>query len=76
MPSRVETLEARSVRSADILAEHMLSYTEQHFDSDNSVFLYTAESVTAECELAASRAIELARSGCRWRDIGRRGSLL
>ena len=69
VPSRVETLEARSVRSADILAEHMLSYTEQHFDSDNSVFLYTAESVTAECELAASRAIELARSGCRWRDI-------
>ncbi|MFR5781312.1 MAG: hypothetical protein ACLUEK_05455 [Oscillospiraceae bacterium] len=69
VPSRVETLEARSARSADILAEHMLSYTEQHFDSDNSVFLYTAESVTAECELAASRAIELARSGCRWRDI-------
>ena len=69
VPARTETLEAHADSPADILAEYMLSYTEARFDAAGRVELYTAESAAAECELAASRAIELARAGCRWRDI-------
>ena len=69
VPARTEALEAHADSPADILAEYMLSYTEARFDAAGRVELYTAESAAAECELAASRAIELARAGCRWRDI-------
>ena len=69
VPVRTETLEAKAAGPADILAEHMLSYTEACFDAGGRVLLYSAESAAAECELAAARAIELARNGCRWRDI-------
>ena len=69
VPARTEALEAHADSPADILAEYMLRYTEARFDAAGRVELYTAESAAAECELAASRAIELARAGCRWRDI-------
>lgn len=65
----LETLESRLESPAGILAENMLSYSVGNFDPENRIFLYTADSVTGECEFAAARAIELAKSGCRWRDI-------
>ena len=69
VPSRVETLENPELSPAELLAEYMLRYTEAHFDAQGKVLLYSAESLSAECELAAARAVELAQSGCRWRDI-------
>jgi ATP-dependent helicase/nuclease subunit B len=52
-------------------AENMFSYSEDSYQGDSSAIeLYRAESVSAECELAAAKAIELVRDrGCRWRDI-------
>ena len=69
VPSRVETLENPELSPAELLAEYMLRYTEAHFDAQGKVLLYSAESLSAECELAAARAVELAQGGCRWRDI-------
>ena len=34
-----------------------------------AIRLRLAESMSAECEYAAARALELVRAGCRWRDI-------
>ena len=51
--------------------DNMFSYSQESFpDAEGVVELYRAESMSAECELAASRALELVRDrGCRWRDI-------
>ena len=52
-------------------ADNMFSYSAARFaEISGAVELYSAESLTAECEFAAARAIELVRDrGCRWRDI-------
>lgn len=52
-------------------ADNMFSWTETAYpDTADSIRLCCAESINAECEMAAARAIELVRDGgCRWRDI-------
>lgn len=52
-------------------ADNMFTWSEPSgLDALGAVSLYCAESMNAECELAAARAIELVRDGgCRWRDI-------
>ena len=52
-------------------ADNMFSYSSARFEGQSeTVELYSAESLTAECEFAAARAIALVRDGgCRWRDI-------
>lgn len=71
--TRVEHMEGGGDRAPALgfFGENMFSYSEAHFAGDSSpVELYRAESMAAECELAAARAIELVRDkGCRWRDI-------
>lgn len=54
-----------------LFAEHLYSYTsEQYNDTENCLSIYRTNSVREECELAASRCIELVRDKkCRWRDI-------
>jgi ATP-dependent helicase/nuclease subunit B len=51
--------------------ENMFSYTSARFKNRaEGVLLYRAPDMDTECELAASRCIELVRDlGCRWRDI-------
>lgn len=56
--------------AADFLSERLFTYSQDRWTlGADAVRLYSAGSVTAECELAAARARELARGGCRWRDI-------
>ena len=52
-------------------ADKLFSYSPEHYERDTAaVRLHSAETVTAECEFAAGRALELVRDGgCRWRDI-------
>lgn len=52
-------------------ADNMFSYGTTRPELERgAIALYRAESMAAECELAAARCIELVRSGsCRWRDI-------
>ena len=69
VPLRLETLEAGEASPAGLLAERLLGYGQERLDAKGSVYLYVADSLAAECELAAARAVELARGGCRWRDI-------
>ena len=69
VPVVTERLEGRGPGPAGLLAENLLGFSTQRYDANGAVYLYTAESKMAECELAASRAVELAKRGCRWRDI-------
>ena len=52
-------------------ADNMFSYAAAEFAGDcGAISLFSAESLIAECEFAAAKAIELVRDGgCRWRDI-------
>ena len=53
-----------------VLDRELFSYTsERHADPDGCITLYRADTLSDECELAAARAVELAQSGARWRDI-------
>ena len=53
-----------------LFADNMFSYSAASYESRGAISLRTAESVSAECEYAAARALELVRDGgCRWRDI-------
>lgn len=70
----VQTERMESGEKADALsffAENMFSYSADRFPGDASpISLHSAESITAECEFAAARALSLVRDeGCRWRDI-------
>lgn len=48
----------------------LFSYTSGRYEGKAAISLQYAESVTAECEFAAAKALELVRDGgCRWRDI-------
>ena len=70
---RVEALPAgEETRSAAlrILRDELFSYTSQKRpDETGAVRLCRADSIETECAGAAARALELVRSGCRWRDI-------
>ena len=52
-------------------ADNLFSYSAVQYDADAvALRLHTAENMTAECEFAAARSLELVRDGgCRWRDI-------
>ena len=66
---RVENMEAAVRSPMDVLAENLLAYPARTFDSEGRIRLFAANSAYSECEFAASEALRLARSGCRWRDI-------
>lgn len=66
---KVETLSPPPVSAPDMLAEGLFNYTSATLDAGGAINLLRAQSVSAECELAASKALELARNGARWRDI-------
>ena len=70
-PVCIETRErAGGEGETDFFAENMFSYARVVFPRETDrIRLNSAQSVTEECELAAARAIELVRGGCRWRDI-------
>ena len=68
------TVEACPARAADtplrVLEQQLFSYTSAHFDDPaHTISVRTADDLTAECAWAASRALQLMQSGCRWRDI-------
>ena len=68
--SRVTVLDSDSASAAGFLAERLFTYTDEKYSGDSPVSLFSAETVTDECELAAALAITLVRDGgCRWRDI-------
>ncbi len=73
IPGSVEQLEGETGKAPalNFFNDNMFSYSQDCFSGDCSALeLYRADSVSAECELAASRALELVREkGCRWRDI-------
>lgn len=51
-------------------AEKMFSFTDEILPGAERMELLKTQTVAEECELAASKAIELVReTGCRWRDI-------
>ncbi len=50
--------------------ERLFRYTPERFEGETGAIRLTrARSMAEECEFAAARALELARSGSRWRDI-------
>ena len=52
------------------LSEALFGFTgEAHADAEGRICLYRAQSIAEECELAAAKALELARAGCRWREL-------
>lgn len=71
--SRVEQCAAGSEKNEALsfFADNMFSWSEtSERDAGGAVSLFCAESIIAECELAAARSIELVRERhCRWRDI-------
>ena len=70
---KVETIHREEEQSADplrLLTEYAFSYTGQTFAPEGKIELCRAESMAAECELAADKVLKLVReTGCRWRDI-------
>ena len=73
IPVEIRRMEAEGRHPAlHFFAEHMFSYSAARYEGAQPVpiRLCTAESLTAECEQAAARVLELVRDeGCRWRDI-------
>lgn len=56
--------------AAVLFAQNMFSFTDKTLPGAEQIELWKTQTVAEECELAASRAIELVReTGCRWRDI-------
>jgi len=52
-------------------ADNMFSYSRAKYEGESdAISLFSADSMEAECEFAAAKALELVREkGCRWRDI-------
>ena len=70
--TRVEHMESDGKSEAlRFFADNLFSYSAARYPKETeAIRLCAAESMTAECELAAARALELVRDGgCRWRDI-------
>ena len=56
--------------SLGFYGDNLFSYTSTKFDGECAVSIHSAESMTAECEFAAAKALEFVRDrDCRWRDI-------
>lgn len=56
--------------SLGFYGDRLFSYTSDCYEGECAVTLRYAESVSAECEFAAAKALEFVReNGCRWRDI-------
>ena len=66
---RVETAGAGERSPMDVLADNLLAYPAREFDAAGRISLHTAPQIADECAFAAAKTLELARSGCRWRDI-------
>ena len=73
IPCRQERFDTVTGKTAALsfFADNMFSYSGTRYAGEGgAISLYSAESVTAECEFAAAKALELVREGgCRWRDI-------
>ena len=71
--SRIEQMESKpeKANSLRFFAENMFSYSGLGYKDENcAIELVRADSMAAECEFAAAKALELVREqGCRWRDI-------
>ena len=70
--SRTETVAELSGKHPQLgfFADNMFSWSAVEFAGEGgAISLYRAQSMAAECELAAARALELVRGGSRWRDI-------
>ena len=51
-------------------AERVFECSEKQLEDDGSVSAFVADNITAECEFAAAKALELVREkNCRWKDI-------
>ncbi len=63
--------EAGKTPALSFFNDNMFSYSQESFPgAQGTIELCRCESISAECELAASRALALVRDkGCRWRDI-------
>ena len=73
LDSRVEELKGDGGKAPALsfLNDELFSYSQASFPgAGGAVELYRCDSASAECELAAAKALELVRErGCRWRDI-------
>lgn len=68
--TEVELMDSSDMGALGFFADNMFSFSAVSFDGAAPVMLRSAESMAAECEFAAARALELVRDeGCRWRDI-------
>ena len=70
--TEIQVMESsKELNALDFYAEKMFSYGKESFSGDKSpISLVTAESISAECEFAAAKALSLVRDkGLRWRDI-------
>ena len=72
LETRIETLNRENRDPAlAFYADNMFRYADVRWEGGSApIRLCAAESLSAECEAAAARALELCRDeGCRWRDI-------
>ncbi len=72
VPCREEWLEPKTPQEAPIpyLCDHLFDFApDQAPENSGAVRLAWAREPYEECELAAAQMAELARSGCRWRDM-------
>ena len=69
----ISCMEAKSQKAESLhfFAENMFSYSGAGYKGETCcIELHRAESMAAECEFAAAKALELVREkGCRWRDV-------
>ncbi len=73
VPVQLHHLEAReSCRAPELqaLSEALFGFTSETLpDPQGRISVYRAQNIAEECELAAAKALELVRTGCRWREI-------
>lgn len=66
----LEAKESHRAPALQALSEALFGFTaEKQPDPEQRITLHRAQSIAEECEFAAAKALELARNGCRWRDI-------
>lgn len=70
IPSQISRQDEDLSAATKFFAENLFTYTEEKRGGSGAISLYRAETMTAECEFAAARAISFVRDGgCRRRDI-------
>ena len=70
--SRQDTVPMEACHAATIreYADNVFGFDGNMLEDDGSVQMFRADNMTAECEFAAAKILELVReTGCRWRDI-------